>query len=169
MAIVLPNGLLNNSGLACFRRVILAEAQILAVVDMHRDLFQPRNDTQTSMVLLRKWGVGENAESHGDYPIFMAVADHVGHDKRGRTTYKRNADGSLLWRDISTLHKVPTSSGGIEEVEVQTTETNWMRSPQLTTIGWLLRALQSELPLRRGALREGGYSSSAGRGCSPAL
>lgn len=36
MAIVLPNGLLNNPGLAYFRHVILSQAQLMAVVDMHR-------------------------------------------------------------------------------------------------------------------------------------
>ncbi len=61
MAIVLPNGLLNNPGLSYFRKAVLSKAQLLAVVDMHRDLFQPHNDTQTSMVLLRKWAVGETA------------------------------------------------------------------------------------------------------------
>ena len=64
MAMVMPNGLLNNTSLAYFRKAILDKAQLLAVVDMHRDLFQPKNDTQTSMVLLRKWGNGETAETH---------------------------------------------------------------------------------------------------------
>lgn len=118
MAIVLPNGLLNNSGLAYFRSVILEKAQLLAVVDMHRDLFQPRNDTQTSMVLLRKWGAAETAHLHGDYPIFMAIADRVGHNKRGNTVHKRGPDGSLLLREVSTTHRVPTESGGFEEVVV---------------------------------------------------
>ena len=51
MAIVIPNGILNNPGLAYVRQWLLRNVQILAVVDMQRDLFQPKNDTQTSMVL----------------------------------------------------------------------------------------------------------------------
>lgn len=121
MAIVLPNGLLNNPGLAYFRQVVLRQAQLLAVVDMHRDLFQPRNDTQTSMVLLRKWGEGESAESHGDYPVFMAIADKVGHNKRGSTIYKRAPDGSLLLQDSVKTHKLPKADGTFEEVAVTTT------------------------------------------------
>lgn len=121
MAIVLPNGLLNNPGLAYFRKCILGKAQLLAVVDMHRDLFQPRNDTQTSMVLLRKWGEGESAESHGDYPVFMAIADKVGHNKRGSTIYKRAPDGSLLLHDSVRTHRVPKADGTFEEVAVTTT------------------------------------------------
>ncbi|MBB5741490.1 N-6 DNA methylase [Brevundimonas aurantiaca] len=122
MAIVLPNGLLNNPGLAYFRQSILRQAQLLAVVDMHRDLFQPRNDTQTSMVLLRKWSEGETAASHGDYPIYMAIADKIGHDKRGNTLNKRAPDGSLLLEHTSRRHRVPGPDGTFEEVEVHTSE-----------------------------------------------
>jgi type I restriction enzyme M protein len=122
MAIVLPNGLLNNPGLAYFRYCILQQAQLLAVVDMHRDLFQPRNDTQTSMVLFRKWGVGESAAKHGDYPIFMAVADAVGHDKRGKTIYKRAPDGSLLLQEMVTVHRAVRDNGEFENVKVTAME-----------------------------------------------
>jgi type I restriction enzyme M protein len=122
MAIVLPNGLLNNPGLAYFRQCILGQAQLLAVVDMHRDLFQPRNDTQTSMVLLRKWSMGESAESHGDYPVFMAIADSVGHNKRGATIFKRAPDGSLLLRETVKTHRVTKPDGTVDEVEIRAKE-----------------------------------------------
>ncbi len=121
MAIVLPNGLLNNPGLSYFRQAILGQAQLLAVVDMHRDLFQPRNDTQTSIVLLRKWSEGESATSHGDYPVFMAIADKVGHNKRGNTLFKRAPDGSLLLSDTVRTHRVPEADGTFEEVAATTT------------------------------------------------
>jgi len=96
MAIVLPNGLLNNPGLAYFRYWLLKKAQLIAVVDMHRDLFQPKNDTQTSMVLLRRKAPGE---PEVDYPIFMAIADAIGHDKRGNYIYKQNPDGSFILKE----------------------------------------------------------------------
>lgn len=114
MAIVLPNGLLNNPGLAYFRKCILDRAQILAVVDMHRDLFQPHNDTQTSMVLMRKWSSGESVATRGDYPIFMAIADSVGHNKRGKTIFKRNPDGTVILRETESI-KVRTIRGEADE------------------------------------------------------
>ena len=122
MAIVLPNGLLNNPGLAYFRQCILGQAQLLAVVDMHRDLFQPRNDTQTSIVLLRKWSAGESATTHGDYPVFMAIADAVGHNKRGATIYKRAPDGSLLLQETVKKHRIPKPDGTFDEVEIKAKE-----------------------------------------------
>lgn len=96
MAMVIPNGILNNPGLVYVRRWILRRAQILAVVDMDRDLFQPKNDTQTSMVLMRRLDANEEkvAETTGlDYPVFMAVAEKIGHDKRGNVVYRRTATG----------------------------------------------------------------------------
>ncbi len=96
MAMVIPNGILNNPGLAYVRQWIMRQAQVLAVVDMHRDLFQPGNDTQTSMVVMRRLSASEvaEAESSGlDYPLFMAIAEKIGHDKRGNVIYRRTADG----------------------------------------------------------------------------
>lgn len=105
MAIVLPNGILNNPPLGYVRQWLLEEAQVLAVVDMQRDLFQPHNDTQTSMICLRRKSPAEKAQDTSG-PIFMAVTDKIGHDKRGNTIYKRNPDGT----DIVALHEVVVDS-----------------------------------------------------------
>ena len=102
MAIVLPNGILNNPALGYVRQWIRRNTQILAVVDMARELFQPKNDTQTSMVLLKK----PSADEFGitldglDYPVFMAIAEKVGKDRRGNTIYKRDAAGD----DVLAVH-----------------------------------------------------------------
>jgi len=96
MAMVIPNGILNNPGLAYVRHWLLTHVQVLAVVDMHRDLFQPKNDTQTSMVLMRRLDDKEVAKAKKtglDYPLFMAVAEKVGHDKRGVAIYRHTEDG----------------------------------------------------------------------------
>jgi type I restriction enzyme M protein len=96
MAMVIPNGILNNPALGYVRHWLLANTQILAVVDMARELFQPGNDTQTSMVLMRRLNAEEKkaAEEKGlDYPVFMAVAEKVGHDKRRNLLYRRTPDG----------------------------------------------------------------------------
>lgn len=99
MAMVIPNGILNNPALEYIRYWLLRHTQILAVVDMHRDLFQPKNDTQTSMVVLRKlsWDERAAAEAHGlDYPVFMAIAEKIGHNKRGATIYRQSETGEDL-------------------------------------------------------------------------
>jgi type I restriction enzyme M protein len=94
---VIPNGILNNPALGYVRQWILAHTQVLAVVDMARDLFQPKNDTQTSMVLMRRL-MPEEEDLAGrqalDYPTFFAIAEKIGHDKRGNATYRRWPDGT---------------------------------------------------------------------------
>ncbi len=117
MAIVLPNGLLNNPGLAYLRKSILNRAQILAVVDMHRDLFQPHNDTQTSLVFLRKL-TDKEREAAAEYDFFMAIADAIGHDKRGNAIYKRNPDGSLMFEEVTLRSVRHNKKGELEEVVV---------------------------------------------------
>ena len=96
MAMVIPNGILNNPGLAYLRQWLLQSVQVLAIVDMHRDLFQPKNDTQTSLVFMRRLSSKEQktaAKAGLDYPIFMAVAETVGHDKRGSAIYQHTTTG----------------------------------------------------------------------------
>jgi type I restriction enzyme M protein len=95
-AVVIPNGILNNPALGYIRSWLMNHVQVLAVVDMARELFQPKNDTQTSMVLVRRLSQAEaEAASAGrlEYPIFMAVTDRIGHDKRGNVLYRRTEAG----------------------------------------------------------------------------
>ena len=108
MAMVIPNGILNNPSLEYVRWWLLHNVQILAVVDMQRDLFQPKNDTQTSMVLLRRLSEKEKMYAERDeidYPIFMAVAEKIGHDKRGVAIYKRDEEGQEILSDTGNIEE----------------------------------------------------------------
>lgn len=109
MAIVIPNGILNNPPLGYVRQWIIENAQVLAIIDMQRDLFMPKNDTQTSMVFLRRKSERERLEPF-DYPIFMAVTDKIGHDKRGKPIFKRDFDGADILEEKSI--KVKSVEGG---------------------------------------------------------
>ncbi|WP_209439520.1 N-6 DNA methylase [Kitasatospora phosalacinea] len=126
MAMVIPNGILNNPGLTYVRHWLLRHAQILAVIDMHRDLFQPKNDTQTSMVLMRRLSADEVAEAEAtglDYPLFMAVADKVGHDKRGNVIYRRTADGQdALVSRTETVVEIDQATGAEILRDIKVTE-----------------------------------------------
>jgi type I restriction enzyme M protein len=55
MAIVLPQGLLNNTNAEYIRRFIIDEARILAVVGLHGNTFKPHTGTKTSVLFLRKY------------------------------------------------------------------------------------------------------------------
>lgn len=54
MAIVLPQGLLNNTNAEYIRRFVLKEARILAVVGLHVNTFKPHTGTKTSVLFLQK-------------------------------------------------------------------------------------------------------------------
>ena len=54
LAIVLPDSILGNPGLGHIRQWLLEKTRIIASVDLHADTFQPRNDTQTSVLILQK-------------------------------------------------------------------------------------------------------------------
>jgi type I restriction enzyme M protein len=115
-ALVMPNGILNNPALGYVRAWLMANTQILAVVDMARELFQPKNDTQTSMVLARRLSAEErDAAKTGtlEYPIFMAIAERVGHDRRGNVLYRRTEAGDDL---------MVTRSETVAEIDLDTGE-----------------------------------------------
>lgn len=108
MAMVIPNGILNNPSLGYVRFWLLQNVQILAVVDMQRDLFQPGNDTQTSMVLMRRFNAKEKELAIAqeiNYPVFMAVAEKIGHDKRGVAIYKRDSEGNEILSDAGNMEE----------------------------------------------------------------
>lgn len=55
MAIVLPQGLLNNTNAEYIRRFVIEEARILAVVGLHGNTFKPHTGTKTSVLFLQKY------------------------------------------------------------------------------------------------------------------
>ena len=104
-AIVLPDGILGSPGLGYVRQWILRNTRILASIDLHPDTFQPFVSIQTSILVMQR-KTQEQIELEAaagwsnDYEIFMAVAKHVGHDKRGQDTYVRDAHGNELFDEI---------------------------------------------------------------------
>ncbi|MBI4569392.1 MAG: N-6 DNA methylase [Planctomycetes bacterium] len=98
-AIVLPDGILGSPGLGYVREWILRNTRVLASIDLHADTFQPFVSIQTSVLVLERKAenliaVEQAAGKMNDYPVFMAIANHVGHDKRGNTTYVRDDKGN---------------------------------------------------------------------------
>jgi len=80
MGIVLPEGILGNIEDGYIREFVLSKTDILAVVDLPSETFQPSTATKTCMLFLRKKN-GREATNK----IFMAIAHKVGHNKRGKS------------------------------------------------------------------------------------
>ncbi len=105
LAMVLPDGILGSPGLGYVREWILRHCRILASIDLHPDTFQPFVSIQTSVLVLQRKteqqvAMEQAAERMSDYQVFMAVANHVGHDKRGNKTYVRDRKGNEVFEEI---------------------------------------------------------------------
>ncbi len=117
-AIVLPDGILGSPGLGFVRQWILTHTTVLASVDLHPDTFQPGTSVQTSVLVLQRKSNQQVREERAagrinDYDIFMAICDHIGHDKRGNTVYKRNDQGFEIVRESADA--VTTAMDGDDE------------------------------------------------------
>jgi type I restriction enzyme M protein len=95
MAIVLPQGNLNNLGTQALREYMAKRARLLSVVGLHVNTFKPFTGTKTSVVFLQKWG-GEGGEIQTDYPIFMAVSEKCGKNSSGDYIFKKDGLGNLI-------------------------------------------------------------------------
>ncbi len=97
MGIVLPDAILGAPGLIYVRHWMFKHCRIVASIDLHPDTFQPRNGTQTSVLILQKKTEKEiDQGTMPDYEIFMAQVKAIGHDKRGNTVYRRNEEGEEI-------------------------------------------------------------------------
>lgn len=99
MAIVLPQGIFNNTGMQQIRQFLFDKAKILAVVGLHVNTFRPHAGVKTSVLFLQKWN--ENEEPLKDYPIFMAVSQKSGKDNSGEYVYKKDEKGQPIFKGIS--------------------------------------------------------------------
>jgi len=90
MAIVLPQGVFNNTNMEWVREWFFDKARILAVVGLHQNTFKlpapaKGSGTKTSVLFLQKWT--KNKKLPRDYPIFMAVSKKPGKDNSGEYIY----------------------------------------------------------------------------------
>ena len=106
LGIVLPDGILSNPGYAYIRYWIMQNCQLIASIDLPVETFLPNTGTQTSVLILRRKSEHEKlAESLSgemkEYPIFMAIANKVGKDRRGGYIYKKDEHGrEILKREM---------------------------------------------------------------------
>jgi len=110
VAMVLPDGILGSPGLGYVREWILTHTRILASIDLHPDTFQPSVSVQTSILVLERKtdeeiALEQAAGKKNDYNVFMAVANHIGHDKRGTKLYVRDKQGNEIVEEAEEIIK----------------------------------------------------------------
>ena len=112
LGIVLPDGILGNPGDEYIRYWILRHCWVLASIDLPVESFivEANVNILTSLLFLKKKSQQDiQAADLGqkqDYPVFMAVAEKVGFDRRGNTLYKRQPDGEEILVEKTYEEKV---------------------------------------------------------------
>jgi type I restriction enzyme M protein len=122
MGIVLPDGILGNPAAEYIRWWIMRETQVLASVDLPVEAFiaEANVNILTSLLFLRR---KDNQEKHREalgggeeYPVFMAVADKVGFDRRGNKLYKRTPDGEEIVEPKKHIERIRIGGRFVERV-----------------------------------------------------
>lgn len=128
MGIVLPDALLGSPGTGYIREWLIKYTKIIASIDLHEDTFQPRNGTQTSVLILQKKTEEEISKEKStgqmaDYNIYMAIVDKIGHDKRGNTLFKRDNDGNeIMVPEKQNIYKLDETSSGDKTAQMESRE-----------------------------------------------
>jgi len=117
-AIVLPDSILGAPGLEYIRYWLIKKTKLIASIDLHADTFQPRNGTQTSILILQKKTQKEidreeKAREIIDYNVFMTMIDNIGHDKRGGKIFKRDEEGNVILIEKENTIKEKDAEGNL--------------------------------------------------------
>ena len=101
LAIVLPRSIANNPGLKFIRKWLLANARIVASVDLPKETFAEGGGVPNPSVLIMQRLTPEEerlaqAGVLDQYDIFMAIPKKVGIDKRGNPIYARTPEGLVV-------------------------------------------------------------------------
>jgi type I restriction enzyme M protein len=95
VAIVLPRQILSGDepNAVEIRKWLLRNVTVLAVIDLPPETFQPYTGTITSLLVFRK----DTSSRHR--PIFLAVCEYVGHDRRGLPIYETDSNGDIIYEE----------------------------------------------------------------------
>ncbi len=86
LAVVLPQGVFNNTSEQYIREFIMEHARILAVVGIEGNSFKPHTGTKTSVIFLQKWDNKTNPKVE-NYPIFFGTSKVPFKDNSGEYVY----------------------------------------------------------------------------------
>ncbi|MGI9067086.1 MAG: HsdM family class I SAM-dependent methyltransferase [Pyrinomonadaceae bacterium] len=117
MAIVLPNGILGNPGeqMEGVRWWMTHYMELIASIDLPGETFLPQVSVQASCVFLRRRNPDELMLSGpggpDQRPVFMAIAQDVGHGRRGEPRYRRKPDGSEDLRVVEIVERWENANG----------------------------------------------------------
>lgn len=92
LGIVLPKSFLDTATYRPGRELLFRQTQLLAVINCHKDTFQPHTGTRTCVIVCRKLREGEQL---GPYKIFMAISHRIGQNSEGQPIFRRDSVNNL--------------------------------------------------------------------------
>ena len=107
LGIVLPKGFLDTNTYLPGRYYLFNTCKLLAVINLHKNTFQPHTGVRTCLVILQKNSTKKSQNMN--YPIFMAISKRIGQDSEGEPIYVYDsAKGELteeLDSDLDEIYK----------------------------------------------------------------
>lgn len=103
MAIVLPDGIVENPSQGYIRQFVKSNAKILGVIKLPPETFIPYGTGINASILFLQRLAPEKLEEEIDrnYDVFFAIIKKIGYEgtKNGKATYKRNEKGQIIKDD----------------------------------------------------------------------
>ena len=93
IGIVMPKSFLDTLTYFPARKFLLDDFKLLAIINCHKDTFQPHTGVRTCLVFVER--PKDKKEIAKDYKIFMAISKKIGQDSEGFPIFKRDNDNNL--------------------------------------------------------------------------
>lgn len=126
-AIIVPQSILNNPSLSYVREWINIHTKILAVIELPVETFlisgREGTGTLTAVLILQRREIDEvltilENKSIDPYPIYMAIAHKIGYDRRGKTIYRQEKDGTDIVHEEKIINPVTKEVVGINKERI---------------------------------------------------
>ena len=92
LGIVMAKGQLDNREALSIRRWVLDKGQLLSIVNLHEDTFEPFCGSKASVIFLKK----NDNNKLSSYRVFMAISNKIGQTSRGEPIFKRDSEGKPI-------------------------------------------------------------------------
>lgn len=97
LAIVLPDGILQNPSAGYVRKWILDHLNVLAVVSLPQEAFVPfGTGVKTSLAIFEKPGRAAATHEGARFSIFFAKVEQIGYDVKGNPIFERDQRGRVI-------------------------------------------------------------------------
>ena len=122
LGIVLPKGFLDTNTYQSARALLLRKCRILAIINMHKNTFQPYTGVRTCLILVQKLQESEEITTIEDYSIFMAISNKIGQDSEGVPIYRYDDNGDLIDEIDQDLDKILEKYISFTKGELETSD-----------------------------------------------